>query len=163
MRKVLFLDVDGVLNSDRSCVAFGGFPNPQTGEKLFDMVAVHLIKLLCDLGVEIILSSTWRAHASTITDGVCGIPIYSATPHMNGCRGNEIAAWLQQNPDVTHYAIVDDDSDMIASQANNFIHIRHRNGLLLEHFEAICGVLNIDRAAVRECSHRAHTTSQCGE
>jgi hypothetical protein len=31
-------------------------------------------------------------------------------------RGEEIKAWLHQHPEVTRYAIVDDDSDMLPEQ-----------------------------------------------
>jgi hypothetical protein len=35
-------------------------------------------------------------------------------------RGKEIKAWLEAHPDVTRYAIVDDDNDMLPEQQEHY-------------------------------------------
>ena len=62
MIKVIFLDIDGVLNSTRSAVAFHGYPMnvEKPHMERFDHVAVALIKKICDdTGAKIVLSSGW--------------------------------------------------------------------------------------------------------
>ena len=48
--KVLLLDIDGVLNSARTCTAFGGFPVRLDHLEAFDKVALGMIQRLCDAG-----------------------------------------------------------------------------------------------------------------
>jgi hypothetical protein len=61
--RVVFCDIDGVVNSMRSCMAFGSYPWDVDEEnlKLFDHVALGLIRQLCKDGdIKIVLTSTWR-------------------------------------------------------------------------------------------------------
>ena len=44
--KVLFLDIDGVLNSTKTCVAFGGYPMELHHIEAFDKAAIRLIQRL---------------------------------------------------------------------------------------------------------------------
>lgn len=131
--KVLFLDFDGVINSVRSATAFGGYPWDVKEEslRLFDQVAVGLIRLICkDTGTKIVLSSTWRASFPYKYLGEkLDLPIIDATPvKLSGGRGHEIAAWLASNK-VDKYAIVDDDRDMLKSQLPFFVNTCPYEGL----------------------------------
>lgn len=61
---------------------------------------------------------------------------------LDKVRGDEIAEWLSRHPEVTKYAIIDDDSDMLPEQMPHFVHtqavdgIMYRNWLDLEHLLA---------------------------
>lgn len=60
---MLFLDIDGVLNSARTCVACKGYPMELDGyhRAMFDEVALGLIRGLCAKGgVSVVVSSAWR-------------------------------------------------------------------------------------------------------
>lgn len=116
--KILFLDVDGVLNTYKT----GGlYTLTKTKLKLLQEI---VLKTDC----KIVLSSTWRkddyAFRKLIkTLSYRGMQIYGKTPVLHNVpRGVEIAAWLEANAHerVQRYAILDDDSDMLESQLRNF-------------------------------------------
>ena len=108
--KVLFLDIDGVMNSQETLTR-----STRSGSIMgIDPFMSFLVgKIKLDTGCEIVLSSSWR-H---MPDGVKEVEsklgkLYGMTPTSNsGIRGNEIKAWLADHPEVTRYAILDDDSD----------------------------------------------------
>lgn len=143
--KVLFLDIDGVLNSVRSSVAYNGFPHDFTPKDMakFDHVAIALIRRLCEVtDCSIVLSSSWRM-GSTIheTAGALDLPVFDATPVLPGCRGDEIKAWLSGRPEVTTYAIVDDNSDMLDEQKPYFVKTDEFVGLSLKNYEDLAKLL----------------------
>jgi len=145
--KILFLDIDGVLNSIRSAVSLGGYPWGVKEEdiKLFDQVAIQLIKRLCEkTDCQIVLSSVWRLSIGhkKLAEALF-LPIVDSTPclHMSGARGQEIKAYLGNHPEVTCYAIVDDDSDMLDEQLPYFIKTDRVNGLSYENYEQLLKLL----------------------
>lgn len=147
--KILFLDIDGVLNSRRSMTAFGACPWTVEDDHmpLFDLVAVGLIRKLCDeTGAECVLSSTWRRDPNWRFIGQkLEIPIIARTPEQSGPRGREIEAWVgdrMKQGHVKKYAIIDDDSDMLPHQLPFFVQTCPRNGMLLEHYEKLKEILN---------------------
>jgi len=137
--KVLMLDIDGVLNSSRSCVAFNGYPHDydEKGMSMFDHCAIALIRKLCkETETDIVLSSTWRIHEKNPmvhADGL-SLPIIDCTPVLSRTRGVEINAWLAAHPEVTCYAIVDDNSDMLPAQRPYFVQTDFNAGLSLENY-----------------------------
>lgn len=112
--KVLFLDVDGVLNSYRNVAAYGRFPWPnEPQESELDPIALQMIRRICrDLDVKIVLSSTWREHVNPVQWGEkWDLPIIDSTS-INFAKARAIAEWIR-NPEskyeVTEYVIIDDD------------------------------------------------------
>jgi hypothetical protein len=139
--KVLFLDIDGVLNSERSCYALGGFPHgfDAKNKLMFDWVAVGLIRRLCaDTDTSIVLSSTWRIlHSVHDCANGLDLPIFDKTPGGGGNRGKQIQEWLDAHPEVKQYAIVDDDGDMLDEQRPFFVQTNVRNGLTLDDYSEL--------------------------
>jgi len=122
--KVLFLDVDGVLNTFNN-ISIYALSNP---------LVSNLDKVVKETGCEIVLSSTWRKfedHLFTLNRklGYYGITIFSHTNQLGGKRGEEIQEWLDHHPEVMQYAIVDDDSDMLDHQLPNFFQTDPHYGL----------------------------------
>lgn len=146
-RKVLFLDIDGVLNSTRTAAAWGYYPLGFDNMQAFDGTALQLVRQLCTKGgVQVVLSSSWRLFftAKQVADGL-NLPVVDTTPcFLHDVRGTEIAAWLSENPDVTHYVIVDDSADMLKSQQDAFVQTNPDNGLSWENIMAICRRLDLD-------------------
>lgn len=143
--KALFLDVDDVLCSLKSSAATGGYPHDFSDMSKFDQHAIMLLRKLGNAGVQFVLSSTWRLHfdAKDAARGL-GLPISESTPfHPHGCRGAEIAEWLSENPQVTHYAILDDSDDMLDEQDGNFVHVTGEDGMRLRDFRALCQILDV--------------------
>lgn len=149
--KLLFLDVDGVLNSIRSAIAYDGYPYPgrEALDDRFDDVAVFLIKQVCiKTNSLIVLSSTWRYGVEPLAFGQrLKLPIIDKTPRgvfapeVKTKRGLEIEAYLKKAKEVEKFAIVDDDSDMLDAQLPFFIKVDNRNGLSYENYLALLKLL----------------------
>lgn len=149
--KVVFLDVDGVLNSRRTSIAFGGIPHNITPRDvaMLDPVGLGLIRnIVRAADAKVVLSSTWRlTHEWQDVGKAFDLPIIGATPRgtLNGYeRGHEIKAWLDDHAEVTHYAIIDDDSDMLEQQKPYFVHTSGFDGFTWKNAEKLAQVLGID-------------------
>lgn len=107
--KVIFLDVDGVLNSMQDGYSFELETN-----KHFEL----LKQIIDKTNAKLVLSSSWRIGIrpnDTIHTKLkeFGMSIYDCTPILKGkTRGDEIQAWLDQHQDVERFIILDDDIDM---------------------------------------------------
>lgn len=120
MRKIIFLDIDGVLNSadyfdqTKHCDGYSEI-NPEQ---------VKLLKEIIDrTGAEIVLSSTWRDLAKRkdepdhpmyiyLTDTLheYGLEIIEHTPYIDMNRPKEIKAWIDAQPDKDiRFVSIDDD------------------------------------------------------
>lgn len=161
--KVLFLDIDGVLNSHRSAIAFGAMPwsheLPDTGK--FDHVAVGMIRGIAEAsGTSIVLSSSWRTSSNWESIATAlRLPIVDRTPQMLGPRGKEIAAWLAAHPEVQSYAIVDDDADMLPEQLPHFVRTDMTEGLTFACAERLANLLGI---SIYDANHRGRALPACG-
>lgn len=116
--KVLFLDFDGVLNSAASFLWEKRKKTLRIQDTLSPICASNLQFILeRDRDIKVVISSTWRrihtlVELKNVLDkyGVFDAKIISQTPmYMDSHRGREIRAWLDDNPNVTKYAILDDD------------------------------------------------------
>ena len=149
--KIIFLDIDGVFNSHRTCLALGGIPSgmKKKAVKFLDPLAISMVREICKLAdAKIVLSSTWRKirpfeeYAKEFN-----LPIIDRTESCSDkghMRGYEIEDWLDKNPEVTHYAIIDDDSDMLESQKANFVHINGLEGFLYQHALRLGEILEVN-------------------
>ena len=147
---VLFLDVDGVLNSARFLRENpGAFDRGEDEAGAMDTVAVaRLEQVLVRTGALIVVSSTWRIlnTVEQILDflhrrGAPSAKIIGVTPHLTGYRGEEIKTYLKEHPEVTRFAIVDDDSDM-APYHHKLVKTTWEEGMLDEHVELLVTMLN---------------------
>ena len=128
--KIIFLDIDGVLNSVDSCERagknfFSDNPDPEHIKWLNFIIE--------QTGAKIVISSTWRKHCTYLSlwrlldaFGFKGT-IIGATPETNDIRGNEIRCWIDRYTNgrdwrltktddkldpIESFVILDDDSDM---------------------------------------------------
>lgn len=110
--KVLFLDIDGVLNRVGTRERYHGFMG------IDPVLASKVRKIILDTDAAIVLTSTWRYFQDgreEVDRHVCRT--FDVTPTADtGFRGEEVKMWLDQHPEVTRYAIVDDDTDFYADQ-----------------------------------------------
>ncbi len=124
----IFLDVDGVLNSLRTCVAFGGYKTEH-----LDPTAIKLVDHLCraftkaGLAPKVVISSTWRMKypdpqwwAVLFAHHGCDVTFVGITPDIHDIepnrRGREILAWMTANAPGAAYVCLDDDSDFLPDQ-----------------------------------------------
>lgn len=152
-KKIIFLDIDSVVNSEQWYVKTRG----KSGD--FDPEAIVLLNQLKDIGAKVVISSSWgESGIKPLQDVGLELPIIGCTEHFHVdwmCRGNEIEKWLCANfggmgtkygydeihempyyrkhfheEDVDYeYVIFDDDSDMLLGQADNFIQTSSETGL----------------------------------
>lgn len=146
-KQVVFLDIDGVLNNYKTCIAFGGFGSPinkETWDRV-DYTAVRLIRAVSErVQAPIVLSSTWRILGDYKALGRCyNLNIIDRTERLAGIRGDEIKEWLGRHPSVENYAIIDDDSDMLEEQKPKFVHTDIFNGFTWKNLEELCSIFNI--------------------
>lgn len=146
--KIIFLDVDGVLNMWGS----GGLLT------LNKKRLSRLNKIIEATGAHIVLSSSWRKLDGYIPHvgyplkklekalGYYGHKIHSMTTTVyfkeRQIRGDEIAEWLNRHPEVTNFVILDDDSDMLITQREHFVHTDGKKGLTDEDVEKAIRILN---------------------
>lgn len=147
--KIIFLDIDGVLNSHRTIYAYGSVPHTTRngGINKLDHVAISLIREICKTGnIDIVLSSTWRKHNDWhFYAKDMSLPIVDRTPNSStGHRGTEIKQWLNTYPNVIQYAIIDDDKDMLDCQLPYFINTSYEEGFLYKHALELCNIFKID-------------------
>lgn len=149
--KIIFLDIDGVLNSGRTAEAFGRYPYDIEPDSLplFDVVVIGLIRKACKLTrAQIILSSGWRKIETFGAIGAAlDLPIVGATPDMSrssALRGDEIQAWLCSHGDqnVIWVAVDDNALGYVPSQMSRLVKTSPRDGLSYENYYKILRELN---------------------
>lgn len=151
--KVLFLDIDGVLNTFRTNLVYGAVLGRDIDAKdKLDPLAMDFLKLLIDNNVAIVVSSTWRLGrtVSELTD-ILGMKIHDKTcsfPFPGSVRGDEIKIWLDSNPGVSNYCILDDDSDMLDHQLAFFVKTNYKEGISYLNMLDVVKILNIDNSAI---------------
>ena len=105
--KVIFLDIDGVLNCRKT-------PNPRKFPYVIDdELLARFTQLLQQTGASVVLSSTWRYDPAGIFSAKhYGVPFMDITPDMpDEPRCKEILEWLRDHPEVTRYVVIDDEDD----------------------------------------------------
>lgn len=140
--KILFLDIDGVVNCEKTFQTTSLYP-------LDKYMAFMVGKIQLDTDCKVVLSSSWRHHPDgvkvvdkhvvRILDITPSIPVKT---YAELERGHEIQAWLDAHPEVTKYAILDDDSDMLPEQKNNFFQTSWKEGLTEEIMKRVIEHLN---------------------
>jgi hypothetical protein len=105
--KVIFLDIDGVLNSDET-------PNPRTLPYIIDeRLLARLRDLLERCQAKVVLTSSWRIDPIGLYAAkYWNVPFHDVCPDMpDKPRREEILAWLKQHPTVARFVVVDDEDD----------------------------------------------------
>ena len=146
MYPIIFLDIDGVLN----CQVFYEMEALRTGNAIrrggHDMCKERISWLndLCnETGAKVVISSSWRIGRSVeelreIFESFGSTFSIIDKTGSSANRGTEIYQWLDKNTmtlfgvhnyDYYNYAIIDDDSDMLLLQQENFFHVDNYAGL----------------------------------
>lgn len=114
--KIIFLDIDGVMNSHRFDMERDDL------DRITDPTRFELLRQIIDeTGAEVVLTSSHR-HGWSYHESACfgsgkkifrefaeaGIRIYDKTPSLFTDRVLEIKEWLSDNPDAEEFVIIDD-------------------------------------------------------
>lgn len=154
--KVIFLDFDGVITTEASY-------------SRLDLEKMKLVKKICDeTGAKIVISSSWRYNTLektieyiTNTDNYfVPIPflmpelVVGVTPRFEikykdeyafVPRGVEIRYYLHKHKEIDSYVIIDDDSDMLLCQKDNFVQTDSIIGITEEDVRKAIKILNMDK------------------
>lgn len=110
--KVIFLDIDGVLNSDEYFDKIKNL-NIQGIESEVDVEKIKLLKkAINETGANVVLTSSWRytRNAQYLKELLLNYNIYTdSTPFIQNKRGLEIKQWLADHSDVEDFIILDDE------------------------------------------------------
>jgi len=163
--KVIFLDIDGVLNTkywytqmDRNT------PKDKYGYA-FDPVAVaNLAHIIDETGADIVISSSWKSFGLSELEAMWqnrGLPgkLIGITPntvsdelllnadldHMElfPIRGMEVKEWLDKHgKNVSHYVIIDDMDNFLPDQQPYFVRTDPEAGITEEDADKVIRFLN---------------------
>ena len=126
MKRILFLDVDGVLNSRADSGSDG----------LGDSHLRQLKRIVDEAGCVIVLTSSWRL-ADDLTAKLRlafdrhGIPPFDLTPDVSGDRAEEVLAWIEDNGPCIG-VLIDDDCDGFEMTGLRCIQTSVDHGLTVE-------------------------------
>ena len=151
--RVLFLDIDGVLNSKHWMLKNRDVrENAQNRfENLIaqlDPIAVRLVSDFVEsMNLTVVISSSWRfghpldeINSLLVATGWDATPAIDITPRTDSFnRGSEIDVWLTQHPEVTNHVILDDDSDFLEGQ--HLVQTSWETGVTHEHIDLAIGFL----------------------
>lgn len=162
--KIIFLDIDGVLNSRKWYYARAAMPREmfqhsddrvtERDMRELDLTALGLLcKLVLETGAKIVISSTWRMGKDPLhfrllfhRRGITEFPrdaFIGCTPRLgdakdaqghNVTRGTEVQQWIEDHDFTGKYVILDDDSDFLLTQKPHFIQTGHEEGFCYEHY-----------------------------
>jgi hypothetical protein len=156
--KVIFLDIDGVLN-----VYSQG--HDEYGGTFHQHLVDNLKRVIEETGAKIVISSTWRFGGLQRMKDMWefrGLPgeVIDITPDCNDLfnegsfvfldqieRGHEVEYWLDEHPEVEKYVIFDDDNDFLQHQRGNFV----RTANNINHPDCV----DIGYGLTNECANRA--------
>ena len=172
MKKVVFLDIDGVLNSDRTLYE---------SSSLEDDLILNLKALVDKTGAKIILSSSWRAIPEAIAELMDKLDKFGLVVSGMTCdgvdldwierfefnatkkyldtrfdydenkqikitqdRGAEIFRWLSDHKEVESFVILDDEIEDIKPYFNESVVVKtsYKTGLTKEGVKKAVQILN---------------------
>ncbi len=149
--KVVFLDFDGVLNSEkfiRECGYYG---------VIIDTTRLLLVKKIIDAtNAKIVLSTSWREHWDKDTDkcddigknindifAQCGLNIFEKTAFLDRSREKEIEQWLKNHNDTENFVVLDDRFLDSAVLRNHFVKTNnYRDGIDEDNVKQAIEILN---------------------
>jgi len=184
--KVIFLDIDGVLNTDKNYEEYARAQredpeqNPEVQGRidiihrhvhlLFDEICItNLNSIIRSTGAKIVISSSWRHFYDDAKGrpkfgdlvellkrvGMIGEVIGKTPTNLprrmseSVPRGKEIKRWLDENPGVEAFVILDDTADM-ASLRHKLVRTSARIGLSLRDIDKALRHLGIARLSARK-------------
>ena len=165
MDKVIFLDIDGVLNTNCWYTQMNGnTPKDKYGYTFDPRSVANLKKILDETGAEIVISSSWKSFGISELEDMWqdrGLPgkLIGITPnsvsdemllnadldHMElfHIRGMEIKEWLDKHgKKVSHYVIIDDMDNFLPEQISHFVQTDSEVGISEDDVDKAVRLLN---------------------
>ncbi len=155
--KIIFLDIDGVLNVI-------GQGHDEFGQLFHKHFEDNLRWIIDQTGAKIVISSSWRGSGLNEMQRMWKVrdlpgEVIDITPFANDLvergvckfydevsRGMEINQWIIDN-NVQCYCIIDDDNDMLPNQMDNFVRTANNS----DHPDCV----DIGFGLTKKCSEKA--------
>ena len=164
-RKIIFLDIDGVLNTKWWYSQMDRNTHRDKYGYAFDPQAVaNLRKIVEETGADIVISSSWKCMGLSQMEDMWkdrNLPgkIIGITPNsvsdellidadidsmeLFHIRGEEIKEWLKKHGKHScRYAIIDDMDNMLPEQQSYFVHTNPEVGITEDDAEKAIAILN---------------------
>lgn len=165
MNKVIFLDIDGVLNTKWWYTQMErNTPKDKYGYAFDPKAVANLKRIVEETGADLVVSSSWKCMGlsqieemwrdRSLPGKIIGITPNSVSDEMllNAdidsielfhIRGEEIKQWLTKyGKQVSNYAIIDDMDNMLSEQQSRFVHTNPEVGLTEEDAQKTIEILN---------------------
>ena len=163
--KVLFLDIDGVLNTKYWYTQVNrNTPKDKYGYAFDPNAVANLKRIVEESGADIVISSSWKCMGLSqmedmwrdrnLPGRIIGITPNSVSDEMllNAdidsielfhIRGEEIKEWLMKHAKrVSSYAIIDDMDNMLPEQQSHFVQTNPEVGITEGDADTIITILN---------------------
>ena len=148
MEKIIFLDFDGVLNTEhyQRLLSYQGKAWKDEYGAFFDPEAVLQLRRIVDAtNADIVIESSWKFYGlesmqkmwkernmpgkiiditpTSVSDSwLLTANLDDIDPAMVHCKGIEIASWLSDNASKeARYVIIDDENVILESQSSHFL------------------------------------------
>lgn len=167
MRKIIFLDIDGVLNTKYWYNQMSrSTPKDKYGYAFDPNAVANLKRIIDETGADIVISSSWKSLELTELENmwqerclpgtVLGITPNSVSDELllNAdldnmelfhIRGEEIKEWLSRHgKNISNYVIIDDVDNMLPEQQKYFIQTNPEMGITEDIALLAIKTLNID-------------------
>lgn len=144
MKKIIFLDFDGVINNWYTPKNIKvDYENVLILKNIIDITGAKIVattsnKRSFQIGLCDIEHSNYNKYVKCLKE--YGIEIYDVTPLGNN-REEEILMYLNNNPDITHFLILDDDY-IFKSLKKHQVYLDLYDGLRKEHIIPAINILN---------------------
>lgn len=151
--KILFLDIDGVLNSEEWFSGTDSTPGQQG--KLDPRACTLLEQAIQQTGCQLVLSSSWRSSMSAQdvetllhARGVHSAKVVGLTGPDFRTRDAAILLWVEENG-ITEWAAIDDNTLPQVAALERAVKTEYDKGMEPGHVEALVQILGLSEVATK--------------
>ena len=126
MAKVIFLDIDGVLNIYSPAYCTSRFSSDGSIKHIEEHLVARLMWIMEQTDAVICISSSWRGNMDDLQEQMekSGFTkwdrVVGKTPRLHN-RGDEIAAWMANRTDIEKYIVLEDEPIDVCGEKCNAI------------------------------------------
>lgn len=146
INNIIFLDINGVLNSDKYFDSIDNKECMNLVDRLMLDIDMSKVKLLLEVinktNAKIVITSSWRRMKlyPYIKERLIsmGLPVVGETLFIEGRRGEEIKNYLLENR-VSNYCIIDDEVFKDYKELEDYLVVTdfYEDGLTIDHAKGV--------------------------
>ena len=146
INNIIFLDIDGVLNSDKYFDSIDNKECMNLVDRLMLDIDMSKVKLLLEVinktNAKVVITSSWRRMKlyPYIKERLIsmGLPVVGETLFIEGRRGEEIKSYLLENR-VSNYCIIDDEVFKDYKELEDYLVVTdfYEDGLTIDHAKGV--------------------------